>query len=348
MNYGRILALGLELIFAKIMKRRIPFQIHLRLLEQCNKRCRYCKGDYPHYGVPPPGTQEVLKVIDDFVSLGTKRFTLFGGEPFLREDLGKIVRKIKAHRVNCSVITNGSLVDQHKKVLKNIDLLTVSLDGDEKTHDAYRGEGSYEEAIHSIDLARKKGAQVQLLCTITDLTDPELLHLSKVAEYYDCTIDFEQLNPLFSNRRRITLREEDPGVNRINALIDYQLKHKNPRVINSSYIFRYIKNWSAFYKIFRLFKGEFLGDTKLIKCYGGVFFATVEANGDIFPCCLIRPDYYPVNVFRLGAKKAWDSMPPNNCIACRSVGYSMFNSIFSLNINSIFNLLRQEVVDRFC
>jgi MoaA/NifB/PqqE/SkfB family radical SAM enzyme len=348
MKHYDVLKTGIHLLWAKIRKQRVPFQVHLRLLEQCNKNCSYCKDDYPFSGVKPPTTRQFSKAIDGFVNLGTKRFTLFGGEPFLRKDLEKIIRKIKLHKANCSVITNGSLIDQYKKMLKGIDLLIISLDGDRQSHDAYRGKGSYNEAIHAVELARSKGIQVQLLCTITRLTDLKLLHLSKLAEYYDCTIDFEQLNPLFNSDGTITLRDEDPGADKIKALIDYQLKYKNPRIVNSRYILKYIGSWLPSYKTFRLFKGQVLNNVKLLKCYGGQFFATVEANGDIFPCCLIRVDYKPVNIFEFGVKKAWELMPPNSCIACRSIGCSMFNSIFSLNINSIFSLLRQRVADRFC
>ncbi|MCF7916163.1 MAG: radical SAM protein [Candidatus Omnitrophica bacterium] len=343
MKYSRAISLGLNLFFAKIAKRRVPFQVHLRLLEQCNRNCSYCKRDYPFSGIKPPAIGKFLKVIDDFVSLGTRRFTLFGGEPLLYKDIEEIVRRIKFHKVNCSVMTNGSLIEQHKGLLKDIDLLTVSLDGDQQSHDAYRGKGSYNEAICAIKLARSKGTQVQLLCTITNLTDLKLRHLFEIAEYYDCTIDFEQLNPLFNSNGTITLRDEDPGADKIKALIDYQLKYKNPRIVNSRHTLKYIRSWLPFYKIFRLFEGQALNNLKLIKCSGGQFFATVEANGDIFPCCLIRTDYKPVNVFNLGVKSAWESMPQNNCIACRSIGYSMFNSIFSLNINSIFSLLRQGI-----
>ncbi len=348
MKYSKIIVRGLHFLTAKIMNQRIPVQVHIRLLEQCNKNCSYCKGDYPVNNQESAATSEFLKVIDGFVGLGAKRFTLFGGEPLLYDGIEAIVDRIKYHKVNCSIITNGSLIGQHKALLEKIDLLSVSLDGDRNCHDAYRGEGSYNQAIHAIELARSKGVPVQLLCTITRLTDPKLPYLAKIADYYNCTIDLEQLNPLFNPDGTVTLRQEDPGLDKINSLIDYQLKHRNLRMVNSAYVLRYVRRWPLGYNVFRLFKDQIPANTRLIKCYGGKFSAVVEANGDLLPCCLIRPDYRPVNVFKLGVRKAWRIMPANNCIACRSIGYNMFNSLFSLNVNSLIHLLGREKINKFC
>jgi len=347
MKYSELVALGFRFLFAKMINQRVPFQVHIRLLEQCDKRCSYCIGDYPTRGQKPLTTKQLLEVIDGFVRLGTKRFTLFGGEPLLREDIGKIVRRIKDHKVNCSIITNGSVIDKHIELLGNLDLLTVSLDGDRQCHDAYRGGGSYDEALHAIEVARNKDIPVQLICTITRLTDPKLSHLIEIAQRYNCTIDFEQLNPLFNADGTTTLRPEDAGAEGIAALIDYQLKHKNSRVVNSAYALKCVRQWPVPYRTFRLLRDQIPFNSKVIHCYGGRFSAVVEANGDLLPCCLIRHNYHPVNVFELGLEKAWQQMPENNCSACRSIGYSMFNAIFSLHPGTLLHFSNKRIRSKF-
>lgn len=347
MKYSKLLALGFRFLFAKMLNQRIPFQVHIRLLEQCNKCCSYCVGDYPIRGQKPLTTKQLLEVIDGFVRLGTKRFTLFGGEPLLFEDIGKIVGRIKHHKVSCSIITNGSLIDKHITLLGNLDLLTVSLDGDRQCHDTYRGKGSYDQAIHAIEMARSKGIPVQLLCTITRLTDPKLSHLIEIAQRYDCTINFEQLNPLFNTDGTTTLRPEDAGLKGIIALISYQLKYKNPRFVNSTYALKRVRQWPASYQIFRLFRDQTNFNSKLMHCYGGRFTAVVEANGDILPCCFLRHDYCPVNALKLGVEKAWQQMPKNNCSACRSIGYNMFNAIFSLHPGTLLHFSNKKIMSKF-
>lgn len=342
------MALGSSFLLAKAMHQRIPFQIHIRLLEQCNKNCSYCKDDYIVKGQKPADVNKVLKIIDEFAELGTKRFTLFGGEPLLYQDIEAVVCRIKKYNLNCSIITNGSLIDQHQSLLKDIDLLTISFDGSKKCHDAYRGKGAYDEAIHAIEVARSKGVPVQLLCTITRLTDPKLLHLKRVAEYYNCTIDLEQLNPLFNPDGTVILRPEDPGPDKIKNLIDYQLNHNDNRLINSSYVLKKVRDWPKPYEIFRIFKNQDFSEHKIIKCFGGRFSAAVEPNGDLFPCCLIRYDYHPVNIFKIGAKKAWEAMPENQCIGCRSLGYNMVNAIFSLNTRTLLQITGKSFINQFC
>ncbi len=347
MKYRKLLALGFRFLLAKILNQRIPFQVHIRLLEQCNKSCSYCVGDYPIKGQKPLTTKQLLEVIDGFIRLGTKRFTLFGGEPLLFEDIGKIVRQIKKHKVNCSIITNGSLIDKHIVLLENLDLLTISLDGNKQCHDAYRGEGSYDEVIHAIEVARNKGIPVQLLCTITRLTDPKLSHLIEVAQRYGCTIDFEQLNPLFNPDGTTTLRPEDAGQKGITDLINHQLKNKNSRFVSSAYVLKRVRQWPVSYHVFRLFRDQINFNSKAMHCYGGQFSVVVEANGDLFPCCFIRYDYHPVNVLKLGVEKAWQQMPENKCSACRSIGYSMFNAIFSLHPGTILHFLNKKIISKF-
>lgn len=340
MKYSNIVDLGMRILYAKIMKQLIPFQISIRVIEQCNQRCSYCIGDYPRRGIRAPTTEQLLELIDGFARLGTKHITLTGGEPLLRDDIHDIVRRIKKHKINCSLTTNGRLIGRHMAVLRNLDLLSVSLDGDKLAHDTYRGKGSYEAAIGAIKIGRTTGVPVQLICTVTNLTDFKLQSLIAVAERYNCVLTFELLNPLFNSDGTVALRLEDAGEKGINSLLDYQLRNKNPRILDSSYVLKYVRNWPFSDNTFRLFRKQIPVGFKPIWCYAGRFSAFIETNGDLVPCCLIRPDYHPVNVFELGAEEAWGQMPKNDCVTCRALGGNMFNSLFALQPGTILNFLR--------
>ncbi|GAG05863.1 unnamed protein product, partial [marine sediment metagenome] len=206
-----IIKLGVSILFAKIMNRRAPFNVQIRVIEQCNQSCSYCVGDYLRWDTKSPATEQLFEVVDGLARLGTRRITLSGGEPLLRDDIHDIVLRIKSHKINCSLTTNGRLIDRHKKMLKDLDLLSISLDGNKIAHDTYRGEGSYDAAIRAIEIARNMGISVQLICTVTRLTNPKLETLFKFANRYNCSVNFEQLNPLFNSDGTVTIRPEDAG-----------------------------------------------------------------------------------------------------------------------------------------
>jgi len=341
-----IVKLGTSILFAKIMNRRIPFNVQVRVIEQCNQRCSYCLGDYLRRNIKPPTTEQLFEVVDGLARLGSRRITLSGGEPFLRDDIHDIVRRIKSHKINCSLTTNGRLIDRHKKMLKDLDLLSISLDGNKSAHDTYRGEGSYGAAIHAIEVAHNIGVPVQLICTVTRLIDPKLETLFKFANRYNCSVNFEQLNPLFNSDGTVTIRPEDMGEKGFNTLLDYQLKHKDSRLVHSQHVLKYVRNWPVSYNVFRLFQKQIPAGFKPIKCYAGRFSAFIETNGDLLPCCFMRPDYRSVNVFELGVETAWKLMPKNDCATCRSIGSNMFNALFALQPNTLLHFLNMEIKSR--
>ena len=346
MRRSGIVKLGTSILLAKIMNRRVPFNVQIRVIEQCNQHCSYCVGDYLRQDNKPPTTEQLSTVVDGLARLGTKRITLFGGEPLLRDDIHDIVRRIKSHKINCSLTTNGRLIDRHKKMVKDLDLLSISLDGDKVAHDTYRGEGSYDSAVHAIEVARNIGISVQLICTVTHLTDLKLETLFKLAKHYDCLVNIEQLNPLFDLDGTVTIRPEDTGEKGINRLLDYQLRHKNSRLVHSRHVLRYIRNWPVSYGMFRLFRQQIPEGFKPINCCAGRFSASIEPNGDLMPCCFMRPDYRPTNVFELGVEEAWKLMPKNDCMTCRSIGSNMFNYLFTLQPKALANFLGMEIRNR--
>ena len=340
MRYSEIINLGTRIAFAKIMKHRVPFQISIRVTEECNQHCSYCVDDFHRRGVCPPTTKQLFDLIDGFAQLGTKHITLLGGEPLLRDDINDIVCRVKKYKINCSLTTNGRRIEKNKNILTKIDLLSISLDGDAPTHDAYRGEGSHSAAINALNIAKEIGVPVQIICTVTDLTDIKLKYLTEIAEKYTCMVTFELLNPVFNQDGTITLRAEDIGENKAKEFLGLYLKNKNKRIQVSSSVLKYVRDWPFSYKTFRMFKKIIPIDFNPIHCYAGYFSGFIEANGDLTPCCLMRNDYHPVNVFDLGAKEAWEQMPVNDCLTCRSIGCNTFNTLFDLHPGTICNFLR--------
>jgi len=233
MKLKNLINLGLRIPLAKITKKRIPFQMFIRLIEQCNLHCTYCMDDYPRDGFKQPKTNQLLDVIDGLARLGTQRITLMGGEPLLRNDIEKIVCRVKNHGIDCSLTTNGKLIDKYIPMLKNLDQLSISLDENKSYHDEYRGKGTWDVAMHALKVARSHGIPVQLMCTVTKLTDPKLKNLFTLAEKYDCIVDFNIVRPLFNEDGTTTLRPEALSKENVDKLLDFHIKHPHSRLVHN-------------------------------------------------------------------------------------------------------------------
>ncbi len=92
---------------------RIPLEGSLDLTYRCNNDCRHC------WLRIPPGDKanqdelsfdEIRDIVDQARALGTRRWSLSGGEPMLRPDFPEIFDYITSRSVGYSLNTNGMLI----------------------------------------------------------------------------------------------------------------------------------------------------------------------------------------------------------------------------------------------
>jgi uncharacterized protein len=95
--------------------------------------------------------------------------TLFGGEPLLEANLKRLIPVLdyfKENNVKCSAVTNGTEIDAYQKYMGHdcISAVQITLDGDEKHHNAFRkrknGRGSWDEIYRNIQTAIRCGVFV--------------------------------------------------------------------------------------------------------------------------------------------------------------------------------------------
>lgn len=141
----------------------------------CNLSCSYCVAESfvgaERNGV---GLQEVCRLIDEGVALGMTELFLTGGEPFILHDIFAMLDYGLKHMQHVTVLSNGILLKgqrlQQLEKLEGRERLTVqiSLDGsDAATHDFYRGAGSWQKAIDTIQRLKAANFHVRLGTTET-------------------------------------------------------------------------------------------------------------------------------------------------------------------------------------
>jgi radical SAM protein with 4Fe4S-binding SPASM domain len=155
---------------------RSPKTVSLELTFKCNARCEMCpqveffeneRQERKAVVDPPPTflqsrrsdeltTEEIKTIVDDLGELGVGRIQLTGGEAFLRRDIGAIISSICASGIDCSILTNGSLISEEAAnciVENGVRTVMFSLDGPRETHDEIRKlRGSYDKICRAAGL----------------------------------------------------------------------------------------------------------------------------------------------------------------------------------------------------
>lgn len=126
-------------------------QIHPSL--NCNLFCRHC------YSSSAPGIKEglpvdlLIKLTTEAKELGYNVISMSGGEPFLYRHLHELLLHTASLDYFNSVTTNAMLLQtaSAKRTMKNINLIAVSIDGQEEQHDNIRGlQGAYKKMLEGV------------------------------------------------------------------------------------------------------------------------------------------------------------------------------------------------------
>ena len=148
------------------------FWIHIN--QNCNLRCKHClvsSGPKLSNGLE---TEILENVMQEAHSLGTKRFYITGGEPFLRKDIFHLLDLI-IKELGCEVIilTNGTLITEEvarklSSYPKQQLTLQISLDGaTPEINDSIREKGSYKKIVTGIKNLVKEDIRPTITTTIT-------------------------------------------------------------------------------------------------------------------------------------------------------------------------------------
>jgi len=171
--------------------------IHLHPTLRCNLSCKHC------YSNSAPGLKKELdpKEIISFLKYawehGFNALSVSGGEPFLYSSLKEVLKESKKIGYKNLVASNGMLLKSQraKNILKYIDLIAISIDGDEQLHDEIRSfKGAYSKMIEGVEILKQMNIDFGFIHTLTPKSWDLLLWLSKFAKSNGAKL--LQLHPL--------------------------------------------------------------------------------------------------------------------------------------------------------
>lgn len=171
--------------------RRRPVTLSHSVNSGCNLRCVFCDewkknlqtGSDSISLRREPSFEEVCRIIDLAVDFGIGSYNAWSTEPLLRKDLPEIMAHAKSKGMKTFTITNGTLLKKRMSDLKDVDYISVSVDGPTATREI-RG-ADYEVILNGIRYASESGFLNEPLlmnCVISAKNLDEVAELARFAK----------------------------------------------------------------------------------------------------------------------------------------------------------------------
>lgn len=168
------------------------------LTSQCNLNCEYCPPKGENFGNvgKPIQIERLLKILTIFYEIGFRQFGFTGGEPLLNEDLPIILKACSSFKGrHLKLYTNGILVKNKIDILKEFDLVKVSLDS--ISHERYKeitGKNRIKDVLEGIELAKKNNKRIRINAVLTKKNYNDIFNLINFCHSKELDLKILDLN----------------------------------------------------------------------------------------------------------------------------------------------------------
>ncbi|MGN0181184.1 MAG: radical SAM protein [Candidatus Ornithomonoglobus sp.] len=247
----------------------IPWAILLDPTSACNLHCTGCWA--AEYGNRLNlSFDEIDSIITQGKELGVYLYIYAGGEPLMRKR--DIIALCQKHN-DCIFLafTNATLIDEEfaKDVLRVKNFIpAISIEGDKKSHDSRRGDGSYDKVIMAMDVLRRNRLPFGISCCYTSQNMDTICSDA----FFDEMIDRGASFAWYFHYMPI-------GNDAAPALL--------PTPEQREYIYHKIREYRSSKSIFTI---DFQNDGEYVDgCIaGGKRYLHINANGDVDPCVFVH------------------------------------------------------------
>jgi MoaA/NifB/PqqE/SkfB family radical SAM enzyme len=249
--------------------------------------------DYWRTGRDHATLESVRRMLPGLERLGTRVALLSGGEPLLNPEWRAIAQALRAHGIDCWLLTSGLSLAKHAgEVASACRSVTVSLDGTTPaTYRAIRGLDAFEVVCHGIRAAVRAGATVGLRVTVQRANYRELPQFVRLADELGVAqVSFLAVdvgNPHAFGRDRAFgqgLALEPGDLPRFDALVDsmeleFAAQFARGFIAESPARLRRMRDY------FTALLG--LGAFPAVRCNAPEFSAVIGVHGQVSPCFFI-------------------------------------------------------------
>lgn len=193
-----------------------PFLLNHKINIACDCRCRFCSSwqieEEPETLL---SRVEIESLLDRAAQAGMLSYSVWGGEPLLREDAPQIMAHAKKRKFFTTISTNAGLLrERADEFTASTDLFLVSLDGIGKTHDKVRGlPGLFDKVVEGTRYLRGKGARVRLYYNVNTMTAGDVEEAARLARELKVSIFYFPMVRFAGYNDKLLLgREEEKEV----------------------------------------------------------------------------------------------------------------------------------------
>ena len=297
-----------------------PFEVQFNPTNKCNLKCRFCwlrDFDGGRLNMEELDTTKYIQMIKSCSELNVHTIEITGGgEPMMRNDIMKIMEKIKSERIYGRLITNGTLFDEKKiKQLIKIgwDEVVFSLDAPvKKVNDYLRGE-SFEKVVTTIKKlqlekmkAKKEKPYVSIHMVLCNKNFRLLRQMFEFAYELNCRNLLIEPIVLLASRtkagKELLFRKKDKKalVENIRRAAEFANKH-NFQTNVDKLEFELIESTGRMEKVIkREGKGRLWSS---LPCYQPFYRMIIRPWGIVGPCCMF--EYSEENVKNKSLREIW-------------------------------------------
>jgi len=293
---------------------KIPLLISWALTHRCSQHCLYCKIWKLHCS--ELNTKQAISIIEQLSALGTILICFSGGEPLLRDDIGDILDYTHKKRILFDISSNGLLVKQKIRQIKNARLVCLSLDGPQNIHDKIRGNGSYVKVIEAAILVQKQNIPVYFRTVLSKMNLGSIDDILNLSRKMKIKIIFQPTTSIYYGNGE--QNQCTPPVKDYRNIIDRLIKEKeegDQYIQNPLRVLKYLRKWPI---------------SARIPCVSGKVFFHIFPNGKISPCIWGKNPKYirGRSCLTLGLAKAIESTSEEKCEGCWDAAACNFNFSF--------------------
>ena len=180
---------------------RIVDYVRLSVTDRCDFRCVYCMAEEMTF-LPKKdllSLEELEQITDVFISLGTRKIRLTGGEPLVRRNIMQLIEKLGqqvklGHLDEVTLTTNGSQLHKMAKPLYDAGVRRLNISLDSRHADSFKKItrwGDLDIVMEGLQAAKAAGLKLKInMVALKGVNDTEFADMLRWCgdEGFDLTI----------------------------------------------------------------------------------------------------------------------------------------------------------------